>query len=84
MMIPGADSDYDSHSDKISSDDDNSSIEYGIDGGHNQQPEKLSTGTSSIWSRCIIHLDVDCFYCQCEERSRGSGAAQNLRRHHLA
>lgn len=21
----------------------------------------------SLWSRSIVHLDVDCFYCQCEE-----------------
>lgn len=23
--------------------------------------------TSNLMSKCIIHLDIDCFYCQCEE-----------------
>ena len=26
--------------------------------------------SSDIWSRTIIHLDIDCFYCQCEEIDR--------------
>jgi DNA polymerase iota len=25
---------------------------------------------SDLWSRCIVHLDIDCFYCQCEEIDR--------------
>ena len=25
---------------------------------------------SDLWSRCILHLDIDCFYCQCEEIDR--------------
>ena len=24
-----------------------------------------------LWARCILHLDIDCFYCQCEELDRG-------------
>eukprot|EP00980_Cylindrotheca_fusiformis_P008034 scaffold1709_cov95-Cylindrotheca_fusiformis.AAC.6 len=23
-----------------------------------------------LWRRCIVHLDIDCFYCQCEELDR--------------
>ena len=26
--------------------------------------------STDIWSRTIIHLDIDCFYCQCEEIDR--------------
>lgn len=28
------------------------------------------TVPDNIWSRCILHLDIDCFYCQCEEIDR--------------
>lgn len=27
-------------------------------------------GYSDLWSSCIVHLDIDCFYCQCEEIDR--------------
>lgn len=32
--------------------------------------KKYSTLENGLWDRCILHLDVDCFYCQCEEIDR--------------
>ena len=32
---------------------------------------RFSTLETGLWDRTILHLDVDCFYCQCEEIDRG-------------
>lgn len=32
----------------------------------------------NLWSRCILHLDIDCFYCQCEELDRNLTAGRPL------
>ena len=32
---------------------------------------RCSTLATGLWDRSILHLDVDCFYCQCEEIDRG-------------
>jgi len=34
------------------------------------EPSKYSTLATGLWDRCILHLDIDCFYCQCEEIDR--------------
>ncbi|CAJ1957927.1 unnamed protein product [Cylindrotheca closterium] len=34
---------------------------------------------TNIWSRCILHLDIDCFYCQCEEIDRNLRANSEIR-----
>lgn len=31
---------------------------------------KQAEEQEDLWSRCILHLDIDCFYCQCEEIDR--------------
>ncbi len=28
---------------------------------------RMNTNASNLISKCILHLDIDCFYCQCEE-----------------
>jgi DNA polymerase iota len=32
--------------------------------------KSFATLATGLWSRCILYLDVDCFYCQCEEIDR--------------
>eukprot|EP00536_Pseudo-nitzschia_multiseries_P016923 jgi/Psemu1/223052/e_gw1.1289.6.1 len=55
--------------------------EYG-DHGHNEGPTRRRESSSSaqngnnvkdnaLWERSILHIDVDCFYVQCEELDRG-------------
>jgi DNA polymerase iota len=57
-----------------SSRDDSSSDESETDGytGRNSSltPRLGAKDDSSLWARSILYLDIDCFYCQCEEIDR--------------
>lgn len=35
-----------------------------------EEERRESSQDDSLWSRCILHLDIDCFYCQAEELHR--------------
>jgi len=41
--------------------------------------KKFSTLATGLWHRCVLHLDVDCFYCQCEEIDRGLRKEKTMR-----
>lgn len=71
-----------------SSRDDSSSDESENDGytGRNSSltPITCSLGgvrgaDSSLWARSILYLDIDCFYCQCEEIDRDLRGQKPLR-----
>lgn len=68
---------YDDLSADSSSDDDSSSSGLSQEDGadhHWKDGESYKNANyllrNNIWSRCILHLDIDCFYCQCEEIDR--------------
>lgn len=54
------------------SDNDDHEWLYEAKQGHSRNGTnvRFSTLSSGLWDRCILHLDVDCFYCQCEEIDR--------------
>lgn len=50
-------------SSSVSEDDDDDDD----DDEREEAEEEERSAASNLWSQCIVHLDVDCFYCQCEE-----------------
>ena len=54
-------------------DDDESSNDYRVSDTQDrlqdypQRRKPVEAPVNRLWSRSIVHLDVDCFYCQCEE-----------------
>ena len=69
-----------------SSRDDSSSDESEIDGytGPNSTltpslGKKREDHDCSLWARSILYLDIDCFYCQCEEIDRDLRGQKPLR-----
>jgi DNA polymerase iota len=62
-----------------SSDDDD---EFDVSHQHNHSGACSTTDAINldvIWKRSIIHLDIDCFYCQCEEIDRNLRQCRPLR-----
>ena len=57
-------------SDINSSDDESNNSSCSFKDGFNQDQEEKNSSeyeSKSLMSRCVIHLDIDYFYCQCEE-----------------
>ncbi len=56
------------------SESDNDDQEWLVQSTDGRRRGKMETKFTDLplglWDRCILHLDVDCFYCQCEEIDR--------------
>lgn len=52
-----------------SSSSSSSSEEEEVEGGGEYGLNRVNND-DNLWSRCILHLDIDCFYCQAEELDR--------------
>jgi nucleotidyltransferase/DNA polymerase involved in DNA repair len=78
LSLPGADcnqlvfqkhtmSYYDDLSAESSKDNSSSSDD---DESDQEKHDSAPMHNSNLWNRSILHLDIDCFYCQCEEIDR--------------
>ena len=65
---------YQKYYDLSSDDNDADSLDTSSseeEAGHDNDNNSDNDRDDSLWSRSILHIDIDCFYVQCEEIDRG-------------